>query len=148
MSLVKRENYSPTWSGFFNDFLNRDWYDWNNQNYSLTNTTIPSVNIKETEDGFEVEMAAPGMEKDDFKIELNNNVLAISSEKQTENQSHERKNVTRREFSYQSFSRSFTLPAIVETDQITAKYENGLLKVNIPKKEEARPKPLKQIRVS
>ena len=148
MSLVKRENYSPTWSSFFNDFLNRDWYDWNNQNYSLTNTTIPSVNIKENENEFEVEMAAPGMTKDDFKIELNNSVLTISSEKQSENETKEGKNVTRREFSYQSFSRSFTLPAIVETDRITAKYENGILRVNIPKKEEAKPKPLKQIQVS
>lgn len=148
MSLVKRENYSPTWSSFFNDFLNRDWFDWNNQNYSLTNTTIPAVNIKETENDFEVDMAAPGMNKEDFKIELNNNVLTISSEKQTENETKEGKNVTRREFSYQSFSRSFTLPAIVETDQISAKYENGLLRVNIPKKEEAKPKPMKQIQVS
>jgi HSP20 family protein len=148
MSLVKRENYSPTWSSFFNDFLNRDWYDWNNQNYSLTNTTIPSVNIKETVNEFEVDMAAPGMNKEDFKIELNNNMLTISSERQMENETSKGKNVTRREFSYQSFSRSFTLPAIVETDQITAKYENGLLRVNIPKKEEAKPKPMKQIQVS
>jgi len=148
MSLIKRENYSPSWPGFFNDFLNRDWYDWSNQNFSLTNTTIPSVNIKENENEFEVEMAAPGMTKDDFRIELNNSVLTISSEKQSENKSKEGENVTRREFSYQSFSRSFTLPVIVETDKITAKYENGLLRVNIPKKEEAKPKPLKQIKVS
>jgi HSP20 family protein len=148
MSLVKRENYSPAWSGFLNDFLNRDWYDWNNQNYSLTNTTIPAVNIKETENEFEVDMAAPGMTKDDFRIELNNSLLTISSEKQSENETKDGKNVTRREFSYQSFSRSFTLPAIVETDRITAKYENGLLRVNIPKKDEAKPKPLKQIQIS
>jgi HSP20 family protein len=148
MSLIKRENYSPTWSSFFNDFLNRDWYDWSNQNYSLTNTTIPSVNIKENENEFEVEMAAPGMAKDDFRIELNNTLLTISSEKQSVNQTGEGKNVTRREFSYQSFSRSFALPAIVETDKIAAKYENGILRVNIPKKDEAKPKPLKQIQVS
>jgi len=148
MSLVKRENYQPTWSNLFNDFLNRDWFDWNNQNYSLTNTTIPAVNIKETVNEFEVDVAAPGMSKEDFKIELNNNVLTISSEKQSENETKEGKNVTRREFSYQSFSRSFTLPAIVETERITAKYENGLLRVNIPKKEEAKPKPMKQIEVS
>jgi HSP20 family protein len=147
MSLVKRENYLPTWSGFFNDFLNRDWYDWTNQNYSQTNTTIPSVNIKETEDEFEVEMAAPGMKKEDFRIELNNSVLAISSEKQSGDEIKDGKNVTRREFSYQSFSRSFALPAIVETDRITAKYENGIVRVNIPKKEELKPKPLKQIQV-
>jgi len=148
MSLVKRENYLPSWSNFFNDFLNRDWYDWSNQNYSITNTTIPSVNIKENENEFEVEMAAPGMAKDDFRIEINNNVLSISSEKQSEHESSDGKNVTRREFSYQSFSRSFTLPAIVETDKISAKYTNGILRVNIPKKEEAKPKPLKQIQVS
>jgi HSP20 family protein len=148
MSLIKRENYLPSWSGFFNDFLNRDWYDWSNQNFSVTNTTIPSVNIKETENEFLVEMAAPGMAKDDFKVDLNNNLLTISSEKQTENNSDDGTNLTRREFSYQSFSRSFSLPAIVETDKITARYENGILKVTIPKKEEAKPKPLKQIKVS
>lgn len=148
MSIVKRENYLPTWSNFFSDILNRDWFDYNTQNYSLTNTTIPSVNIKETQDEFEVEMAAPGMAKDDFKIELNNNVLSISSEKESESETKEGKNITRREFSYQSFSRSFTLPSIVETDGISAKYENGILQVKIPKKEEAKPKPLKQIKVS
>jgi HSP20 family protein len=148
MSLVKRENYWPSLPNFFNDFLNRDWYDWSNQNFSLTNTTIPSVNIKETDNEFMVEMAAPGMEKDDFKIDLNNNLLTISSEKQAENKVDEGKNITRREFSYQSFSRSFTLPAIVETDKITAKYTNGILNVHIPKREEAKPKPLKQIKVS
>ena len=148
MSLVKRENYWPSLPGFFNDFLNRDWYDWSNQNFSLTNTTIPSVNIKETDNEFVVEMAAPGMEKHDFKIDLNNNILTISSEKQAENKVGDGQNVTRREFSYQSFSRSFTLPVIVETDKITAKYTNGILTVNIPKREEAKPKPLKQIKVS
>lgn len=148
MSLIKRENYSPSSPSFFNDFINRDWYDQNNQNYSLTNTTIPAVNIKETVNEFEVDMAAPGMTKDDFKIELNNSVLTISSEIQKDNETKEGRNVTRREFSYQSFSRSFTLPAIVETDRITAKYENGILQVNIPKKDEVKPKPLKQIQVS
>ena len=79
---------------------------------------------------------------------VNNSVLTISSEKQNENQTKEGENITRREFSYQSFSRSFTLPVIVETEKISAKYENGILRVNIPKKEEAKPKPLKQIKVS
>jgi len=148
MSIIKRENALPVWSNFFNDFLNRDWYDWSNQNFSLTNTTIPSVNIKETDNEFEVDMAAPGMVKDDFKIEIINNVLTVSSEKQSESKEEEGSNITRREFSYQSFSRSFTLPELVETDGITAKYENGILRVNIPKKEEAKPKPMKQIKVS
>ena len=148
MSLIKRDSYLPTWSNLFSDFLNRDWYDWSNQNFSLTNTTIPSVNIKESENGFEVEMAAPGMKKEDFNLEIHNNVLTISSEKQTENKTEDGKNVTRREFSYQSFSRSFTMPVIVDTDKISAAYENGILRVNIPKKEEAKPKPMKQIKVS
>lgn len=148
MSLIKRDSYLPAWSNIFNDFLNRDWYDGSNQNFSLTNTTIPAVNIKETEHEFEVEMAAPGMQKDDFRLEIHNNVLTFSSEKQTENKTEECKNLTRREFSYQSFSRSFTMPVIVDTDKISAKYENGIFRVNIPKKEEANPKPLKQIKVS
>lgn len=147
MSLIKRENYLPAWSGLFNDFLNRDWYDWAAKNYSLANTTLPSVNIKESETGFDVEMAAPGMAKEDFMIELDNSVLTISSARQSENQTGEGKNITRREFSYQSFIRSFTLPAIVQTEQITAKYETGILRVNIPKKEEAKPKPIKKIEV-
>ena len=148
MSLIKRDSYLPTWSNLFNDFLNRDWYDWSNQNFSLTNTTIPSVNIKETENDFEVEMAALGMKKEDFNLEIHNNVLTISSEKQTENKTDDGKNITRREFSYQSFSRSFTMPVIVDTDKISAAYENGILRVIIPKKEEAKPKPMKQIKVS
>ncbi len=148
MSLIKRESYLPAWSNFFGDFLHHDWYDWSNQNYSLTNTTLPSVNIKDTEEAFFVEMAAPGMVKDDFKIELTNNLLTIFSEKQSENQVKDKERISRREFSYQSFSRSFILPAIVDNERIAAKYENGILSINIPKKEEAKPKPTKQITVS
>ena len=148
MSLIKRESNLPTWSNFFGDFLNRDWHDWSNQHYSLTNNTLPSVNIKETEDEFFVEMAAPGMAKDDFKIELENNLLTIFSEKRSEKEVNEKERISRREFSYQSFSRSFVLPAIVENEKIAAKYENGILSINIPKKEEAKPKPTRQIMVS
>jgi HSP20 family protein len=148
MSLIKRESNLPTWSNFFGDFLNRDWNDWSNQHYSLTNTTLPSVNIKETEDDFFVQMAAPGMVKDDFKIELTNNLLTISSEKQSENQFKDKERITRCEFSYQSFSRSFVLPAIVDNERIEAKYENGILSIAIPKKEEAKPKPTRKIMVS
>jgi HSP20 family protein len=148
MSLIRRNESTPMWSNFFNDFFNRDWYDWSNRNYSLTNTTLPSVNIKESNDAFEVEMAAPGLTKEDFKIELDNNLLTISSEKKIEESNKEGESYTSREYSYQSFSRSFTLPGIVERDKITAKYENGILKINIPKKEEAKPKPAKQIAIN
>lgn len=87
------------------------------------------------------------MKKKDFKIELNNSLLTISSEKKVENEIVEGQQFTRREFSYQSFCRSFTLPQIVENEKIVAKYENGILTVNIPKKEEAKPKPAKQIEI-
>jgi len=92
-------------------------------------------------------MSAPGLEKKDFKIELNNSVLTISSEKKVENETKDDQQFTRREFSYQSFSRSFNLPETVESEKIAAKYENGILSINIPKKEEAKPKPVKQIEI-
>lgn len=106
------------------------------------------MNIKESTDAFEVELAAPGLEKKDFNIELNNDILTISSERKIENETKEGQQFARREFSYQSFSRSFTLPNTVDNDKIKAKYDNGILRVSIPKKEEAKPKPVKQIDIS
>ncbi|MFC2105020.1 Hsp20/alpha crystallin family protein [Bacteroidota bacterium] len=145
MSLVRFSNQFPS---LFDRFFENDMFDWSNRNFSTTNTTLPSVNIKEDSNGFNVEMAAPGLTKDDFKIELNNNVLTISSEMKTENETNDDEQFTKREFSYQSFNRSFSLPAIVENEKITAKYENGILKILIPKREEAKPKPIKQIKIS
>ncbi|MFA9370529.1 MAG: Hsp20/alpha crystallin family protein [Labilibaculum antarcticum] len=144
MSLVRFSNQMP---GLFDRFLENDLFDWSNRNYSNTNTTLPAVNIKEDENGFEVEMSAPGLDKKDFKIELNNSVLTISSAKKAENEIKEGERFSRREFSYQSFSRSFTLPETAEGDKVGAKYENGILRVSIPKKEEAKPKPVKQIEI-
>ena len=148
MTLIRRTNSYPTWSNLFNEFLTHDWNDWTKQDYSTTNTTLPSVNVKEHEDGFEVEMAAPGLNKDDFKIELNNSILTIRSEKKEEKESENEKGFTRREFSYQSFSRSFTLPQSIESEKIEAQYKNGILKLTIPKKEEAKPRPMRQIAIS
>ncbi|MEQ8623850.1 MAG: Hsp20/alpha crystallin family protein [Vicingaceae bacterium] len=144
MSLVKFSNQTPS---LFDRFFENDVFDWSNRNYSNTNTTLPAVNIKEDKDGFEVEMSAPGFEKGDFKVELNNSLLTISSEKKIENETKAGQQFTRREFSYQSFSRSFTIPQTVEGEKIKAKYENGILSVSIPKKEEAKPKPVKQIEI-
>ena len=144
MSLVRFSNQMPS---VFDRFFENDMFDWSNRNFSNTNTTLPAVNIKEDKDGFEVEMSAPGLDKKDFKIELNNSVLTISSEKEVESETKEGQQFTRREFSYQSFSRSFTLPETVEGEKINAKYENGILSVSIPKKEEAKPKPTKQIEI-
>ncbi len=144
MSLVRFTNQYPS---LFDRFFENDFFDWSNRNFSDTNTTLPSVNIKEDNDGFEVEVAAPGFEKGDFRIELDNDVLTISSEKKVENETKDGQRFSRREFSYQSFNRSFTLPNTVENDKIAAKYENGILKISIPKKEEAKPRPARQIEI-
>jgi HSP20 family protein len=133
----------------FDDFFNKDIFNWGLSNFSDTNTTIPGVNIKETADNFEVEVAAPGMSKKDFKIELNGNILTISSEKRNEREDREDEKYTRKEFSYQSFYRTFNLPKdVVDVDKIQAKYENGLLQLLIPKKEEAKQKPPRLIQIS
>ncbi len=133
----------------FDDIFNRDLFNWGTNNFSGTNTTIPAVNIKETPEHYQVEVAAPGMSKEDFKVELDGNQLTISSEKRNETEDREDNRFTRREFSYQSFERSFTLHKdVVDLDKIEAKYENGLLNLIIPKKEEAKQKPPKRIMIS
>jgi HSP20 family protein len=132
----------------FDDFFSRELFNWGNSNFSSTSTTVPSVNIKETADNYEVEVAAPGMEKKDFNVTLDDNLLIISSSKQ---QSQEKKedNYTRREFSYQSFQRSFELPKnVVDEDKIIARYENGLLHLTIPKREEAKQKAPRTIEIA
>ena len=141
MTIIKKNENFPTFPSLFNEFFNRDWVDFNNRNFSTTQTTIPSVNVVESDDKFELEVAAPGFEKKDFKVELNHNVLTISSDKKEEREEGDGKQYTRKEFSYLSFCRSFTIPDTVNHEKIEARYENGILKVLIPKKEE--PKPLK-----
>ena len=137
--LVKRETY-PALSRVFGDFFDKEFSDWSNTNYSETNTTLPAVNIKETENEFIVEVAVPGMDKKDFNIDLNENLLSVSSEKKEENSENMEK-YSRREYSYQSFRRVFTLPKeVVDDEKISAKYVNGELIISIPKKEEAKPK--------
>ncbi|HOJ66676.1 MAG TPA: Hsp20/alpha crystallin family protein [Paludibacteraceae bacterium] len=143
MALVKFSDQLPS---LFDRLMNNDLFDWTFRNFSKTNTTLPSVNIKETNDAYRLEMAAPGLKKEDFKIEVKDGVLSISSEKVGE-ELKEGEEFTHREYSYQSFVRSFTLPDNVEEDKIEAKYENGILCVNIPKKEEAKAKPVKQIEI-
>ena len=131
----------------FDDMFTRDLFDWKLSNTSNTNSTIPAVNIKETAEMFEVEVAAPGMSKEDFKVELNNNLLTISSEKKEENETTDSK-YNRQEFSYQSFQRSFQLSKeAVDADKIQAKYENGLLRLEIPKREEIKQKPARLINI-
>lgn len=149
MSLIKRNgDMFPSISSFFDDFFSRDLFDWGLSNFSSTGTTLPAVNIRETGDNFEVEMAAPGMEKKDFQIQLEGNRLTITSEKKTHNGNGEDGNYTRREFSYQSFQRTFILPKdVVDEEKILARYENGLLKLTIPKREEVKQKPPRLISI-
>ena len=149
MTLVKTDSgYAPLISRFFDDFFTTDMYDSNWLSSSSTGTTIPKVNIQETDSEFRVEMAAPGMTRDDFKVELDNNMLTISSELSKENRFEGQGDFTRREFSYQSFHRYFHLTETVEVDKIQAKYKDGILNLLIPKKEEARRKPVKTIKIS
>ena len=148
MTLIRRTN--PLWPSlntFFDDFLTKDYFDNRWTNFSNTGTTIPSVNIVETQEDFQVEMAAPGMSKNDFNVELDNDTLTISSVKEDTKEEQDR-TYSRREFSYQAFSRSFYLPNTVEAEKIKAKYQDGVLRLLIPKKEEAKTKPVRQISVS
>ncbi len=147
MSLVKRNYYNvPTLNRFFDDFFTKDLY-WNGENELSKFNSNPAVNIKEANDSFDLELAAPGLEKKDFNIEINDNLLTISFEKKSEDQVDE-DNYRRREFGYQSFKRSFTLPETVDGDKIKGQYENGVLNLTIPKKAEAQPQPIKTIKIS
>ena len=149
MTLVKRNgNLLNPLPLLFDDFFNRDLFDWGNSNFSDTNTTIPAVNIKESADHYEVEVAAPGMTKKDFKVELDGNILTIRSEKSSQSKRKDDDRYYRKEFSYQSFQRTFNLQKeVVDIEKIEAKYENGLLHLLIPKKEEAKQKPARMIEI-
>ena len=146
MTLAKRtENYFPS---IFDRFFNNDLMDWNLSNYSSTNTSLPAVNVKESDNEFVIDVAAPGMTKNDFKINFQNNVLTISSEKKEEKED-KKESFTRKEFSYQSFQRSFTVSEnTIDSDKINAKYNDGILRITLPKREEIKPKPLKEIKIS
>jgi len=107
----------------------------------------PAVNIIENKDDYRIEVAAPGLDKADFRINIENNVLTISAEKEEKQETNEER-FMRREFNYTSFSRSFTLPEIMDTEKISAKHKDGILNVMIPKKEEAKEKLARMINIS
>lgn len=132
----------------FDDAFSRELFNWGNSNFSLTNTTVPSLNIKEKADCFEIEMAAPGMQRTDFRITLNNNILTIESAKGNSLETNE-ENFIRKEFNYASFQRSIELSKdVVDDSHIQASYEHGLLKLHIPKKEEAKVRAPRTIEIS
>ncbi len=141
MSIVKRNNlFFPA---LMNDVFKPDWFG-GMENF---NSNVPAVNILEIETGFQLELAIPGFKKDDFNVEIDDNVLTISSELKSEKENSE-DNYTRREFSYTSFKRAFTLPETIDEAKINANYEDGILRLSLPKKEEALPKPKRLIEIA
>jgi len=124
---------------FSNDFFPK-FYNWND------GRSMPAVNITEGKNEYKIDVAAPGLDKNDFKVSLDNNVLTISSEKEFKNEENE-EDVLRKEFSYSSFSRCFNLPETVDANKIKASHKDGVLNVVVPKKEEA-VKPVKEIKIS
>ncbi|MBC9932687.1 Hsp20/alpha crystallin family protein [Chitinophaga qingshengii] len=142
MSLVRsyREPLTnlPT---LFENLLNRGVLSWGNANNSSSGTTIPTLNIRETDEDFLVELAAPGMKKEDFKIHLDGNNLCISSERNINEEEPGNGKYSYKEFSYQSFKRTVTLPSnVVDEEKIQARYDSGILSLKIPKKEEVKKK--------
>ena len=143
MNLVKRSTVN--FPSILDELLKPDWLG----GIESFNATIPAVNVKETDTSFTLELAAPGKTKDDFNIEIDRNVLTISSEFKNENEEiDDEGRYTLKEFSYSSFRRSFTLPETVNADNINASYENGVLNVTLPKKKEALPKPKRLIEIA
>jgi len=135
----------PTFPSFFDNFLSRDLMDWNNSNFSGINSTLPAVNISENDDSFVIEVAAPGLTRENFKVNFDKNRLVIASEQKDEKSENGQK-YSRREFSYQTFQRSFSLPdGSVDSDKISARYTDGILEVSLPKREEVKPKPAREI---
>jgi HSP20 family protein len=147
MSLRRSGNLFPSMP-IFDDFLSRELFNWGNDNHSATSTTVPSVNIRETANNYEIEVAAPGMDKKDFNVTLENNLLTISCAIEPNSEKADWK-YSLREFSYQSFVRTFQLQKdVVDEDNIQAKYENGLLLLMIPKKEAVKQKCPRMIEIA
>ena len=144
MSLTKWKNDEemfPSFTSFLDEFWGKDLYSG-----VARGTTIPAVNINEEEDKFQVEVAAPGLKKEDFNVNLENNVLTISAEHKEEKEEKVKKS-TLREFNFTSFRRSFTVPDSVKAEDIHAVYKDGVLHLTLPKKEEAKKTEAKTIAI-
>jgi HSP20 family protein len=137
MTLVKFANgqknraVNPFFTDVFDSILNDSFLG---EKYAAK---TPAVNIAETENEFQIELAAPGLKKEDFKINVDKNILSVSADKKAENV-EEGKKFSKREYSYSSFTRSFTLPEVADQTKIEAEYTDGILKLNVAKKEEAK----------
>jgi HSP20 family protein len=143
MSLIKRSDWplaGSLFSDLFDDerFFNSPW---------LRGQQLPAVNVKENDTNYEIELAVPGYKKEDFNISLEQGVLTISAERKNESERKEDK-YTRREFGYISFSRSFNVPQGISDEDVSASFENGILKLSIDKKRATEQKPKKPIQIS
>ncbi len=136
--------FNRTYPIFMDDFFGRDFYPVNYESNGFK--SLPAVNITEDDNGYTIEVAAPGLNKKDFKIDLDKNSLTIASVKE-DKQEESNERYTRREFRYANFSRCFRLPETVDSEKITATHKDGILYVNIPKMEEAKVKPARQIAI-
>lgn len=131
MTLVKWNQTLPIFNNWMDNIFNA------NEDFTRPlgqQISVPAVNVSETEDAYQLDLIAPGKTKNDFNLEVKDGSLCISSE-ESENVESTEKNYTRKEYSYSSFSRSFSLPENIKDDSIEAKYEDGILKITIPKKE-------------
>jgi HSP20 family protein len=141
MSLVKRNNVM--FPSLMNEILRPDWFG----GVDNFKDSVPAANVKETESEFVLELAIPGRKKEDFNVEIDNDILTISSEVKNE-ENKEDEGYTRREFTFSSFKRVFSLPETISLEKINATYEDGILKFVLPKKEEALPKPKRLIEIA
>jgi HSP20 family protein len=134
----------PAFSNILENFFGRDVTDFVGRDFT---SSVPAVNVVESAEGYKVEVAAPGLKKENFRINFHNHVLTIASK--TELSAEETKGkYTRKEFGYTSFQRSFTVPNTVDADKIEASYTDGILHVHLPKREESKEKPARQITIS
>ena len=145
-ALIKKNGSIPAVNTYLDDFFSRDIFDLTDKNFSALGSDIPYANLKETDTTLEVELAAPGMKKEDFKIEIENNMLKISTRKELKkDQTEKKESYVKKEFSYHSFYRSFYLPDFIDENKIEASYTNGILHVIISKKEGGQKKTTRRI---
>ncbi len=142
LPLLKKQTVLPN---FIDDFFGNDFLP--SFSFQEQGLNIPCVNISEDKDKFDIELSAPGFVKEDFNIDLQNDILTISSKKEEEKEEKDKKYI-KKEFIHTSFNRSFGLPDNVDTNKIKAYYKDGILYVGIPKKEQEKEKLSKSIKIS
>lgn len=142
LPVIRKHQLFPAFTDdFFGRDLLADFFD------NKTGISVPAVNVREGKDHYTIEVAAPGLNKEDFRINLEKNILTISSEKEDRKEENEER-FMRREFSYAGFCRSFSLPQTIDSEKISATHKDGILYVEIPKKDDYRDRPAKEIKIA